>query len=430
MDKLAILELEGDLKEVGFKVTLEIYAEVGYYKTRVKGRLPPDEKLLEQLEKHWLDLYRRIGSPYRIKPSKRIYDGLGDRIKKCRTSGTQLCELFQSWLNTEGFSSVDKRLREELSRKDNVRFVIRTNDSKIQKLPWHFWDFFERYPRAEVAFSSINSESLLYKRVASTWKVKILAILGHREGIDVDRDRRVLENLPNTDVTFLVEPKHYEINDRLWDCPWDIIFFAGHSETEGDTGRIYINPSDSLTVEELWYSLKKSIERGLQCAIFNSCDGLGLANRLNNLNIPQIVLMRELVPDRVAQEFLKYFLHCFAIENKPFYLAVREARERLQGLESNFPCASWLPVIYQNPTEIPLTWQELLGAKKSLSTQKVISVLGKVMFSDLFALFKRPEISDQLKREIHIYQGNYIEKHDGGISHKHDSQSEDNTNPS
>jgi CHASE2 domain-containing sensor protein len=61
----------------------------------------------------------------------------------------------------------------------------------------------------------------------------------------------------------------------------------------------------------------------------------------------------------VAQAFLKYFLRGFA-SGKPFYLAVQEARQRLQGLEDTFPCASWLPVICQNPTAEPLTWPELL----------------------------------------------------------------------
>jgi hypothetical protein len=34
------------------------------------------------------------------------------------------------------------------------------------------------------------------------------------------------------------------------------------------------------------------------------------------------------------------------------YQAVRSAREQLQGLEDRYPCASWLPVICQNPAEI------------------------------------------------------------------------------
>jgi hypothetical protein len=31
---------------------------------------------------------------------------------------------------------------------------------------------------------------------------------------------------------------------------------------------------------------------------------------------------------------------------------VREAREKLQGLEDRYPCATWLPVICQNPSNI------------------------------------------------------------------------------
>jgi CHASE2 domain-containing sensor protein len=169
-----------------------------------------------------------------------------------------------------------------------------------------------------------------------------------------------LENLPGAETVFLVEPQHSEINDRLWEQPWDIIFFAGHSETEGDRGRIHINPTESLTVSELWYALRKAVERGLQVAMFNSCDGLGLARQLDDLQIPITIVMRELIPDRVAQEFLKYFLLGFS-QGKTFYRAVREARERLQGLESEFPCATWLPVVCQHPFEMPPTWDDLLG---------------------------------------------------------------------
>jgi CHASE2 domain-containing sensor protein len=68
--------------------------------------------------------------------------------------------------------------------------------------------------------------------------------------------------------------------------------------------------------------------------------------------------MREPVPDQVAQEFLKYFIQSFA-SGESLYQAVRQARERLQGLEDIFPCATWLPVICQNPAQIPLTWDEL-----------------------------------------------------------------------
>ena len=51
------------------------------------------------------------------------------------------------------------------------------------------------------------------------------------------------------------------------------------------------------------------------------------------------------------------------------YSAVREARERLQGLESQFPCASWLPTLWQNPAFVPPTWETLRGVKPENSAQ-------------------------------------------------------------
>ena len=65
---------------------------------------------------------------------------------------------------------------------------------------------------------------------------------------------------------------------------------------------------------------------------------------------------------------------------KSFYRSVREARERLQGLEGTFSCASWLPVICQNPVEYPPTWQELRDKREkypiiSYSPPKVRKIL-------------------------------------------------------
>ncbi|MHC5746735.1 MAG: CHAT domain-containing protein [Nostoc sp.] len=73
------------------------------------------------------------------------------------------------------------------------------------------------------------------------------------------------------------------------------------------------------------HGLKKAIESGLHLAIFNSCDGLGLAEALEDLHIPQVIVMREPVPDLVAQEFLKHFLTEFS-NGQSLYSALREAR--------------------------------------------------------------------------------------------------------
>ncbi|MEO0646829.1 MAG: CHASE2 domain-containing protein, partial [Cyanobacteria bacterium J06650_10] len=362
MNKWVILELEGDLVLSGFRVTLEIRSDKGFQALQVKGSLPPNPVIASQLHHHWQEVYRPLGIPLRIEGQKIIHKGsINQRLVDCQQSAQVLCDRFQSWLNADSFQSIDRRLREELSRDETIQFLIRTQDLNLQKLPWHEWNFFERYPYAEVALSTPEYEIISSKsRQSGPHPVRVLAILGHSYGINIDADRQMLTHLPQAQVTFLVEPDRQQLNDCLWASSWDVLFFAGHSETHRNQGRIFINRTDSLSVSELRYGLRRAIDQGLQLAIFNSCDGLGLASALAMLCIPQTIVMREPVADQVAETFLKYFLEAFAT-GESLYLCVRQARERLQGLEHQFPCASWLPVIYQNPSVTPPDWLSLQG---------------------------------------------------------------------
>ena len=400
MSKLVVLELDGDFEQQGFRATLEISADgddsVNPYALqqqtiKIKGNLPANPELAAILQQHWQEKYRSLGAPARrIKIKKIIHKGsINQRLKECRESAYQLQSYLNSWLKSESFREIDSRLREELHPGEAMRFLIRTDDFQLQKLPWHLWDFFERYRLAEVALSTLESKTGGGFRQKNPRKscIKLLVILGHKEGIDIDADLCLLKNLPQIEPVVLVEPQAREINNQLWEQSWDIIFFAGHSETEGETGRIYINPTDSITIQELWYGLRKAVERGLKLAIFNSCDGLGLARQLDDLQIPQMIVMRELIPDRVAQEFLKHFLKAFA-GGKSLYLAVREARQRLHDeLEREFPCASWLPVIFQHPAFIPPTWQQLKGInRRQLPIPLIASVAVTVLIVGMRSL--------------------------------------------
>lgn len=367
MNRLVVLKLDGNLEQQGFRVTLEISFEGKQPEIEVRGQLPPSPELAKALS-DWQQTYHRIAAPARLKPGKIIYGGsVNNAIVECSSSAQVLGDRLTTWLDADGFRPIDRRLREELTRDENIRVLIRTENSHLQKLPWHLWDFIERYPKAEVALSYTNfAKTKKFISAHAKTKIRILAILGHSAGINVEEDRRLLESLPGAETVFLVEPKREEINNQLWEQPWDIIFFAGHSETEGETGKIYINPQESLEINDLWFGLRKAVENGLKLAIFNSCDGLGLSWQLDDTQIPQMIVMRDLVPDRVAHSFLKYFLSSFA-SGKSFYVAVREARERLQGLESDLPCATWLPTICQNPAELPVTWADLLNQHPKVS---------------------------------------------------------------
>jgi hypothetical protein len=271
----------------------------------------------------------------------------------------QLEEKLNKWLNAEQFLAIDRILRERFNRSDEIQVIIQSENIDVRRLPWHLWDFLKPYRKAEIALSSPFYDRTLKTSVTRN-QIRILSILGDDKGINIDKDRQLLAQI-DAETTFLVKPNPQELNEQLWsEQGWDILCFSGHSSSEmdGSNGWIYINDTDKLTIPELKNALSTAIERGLQIAIFNSCDGLGLANQLASLHIPQIIVMREPVPDAVAQEFLKNFLTGFA-SGKSFYLAVREAREKLQSLEQYYPCASWLPVICQNPAEIPPTWDSL-----------------------------------------------------------------------
>ncbi|MBV6625938.1 MAG: pentapeptide repeat-containing protein [Rivularia sp. (in: Bacteria)] len=362
-EKLVILNLhQGDLQN-GFSVTLRIAKQGNHPYFESKGKLPPAIELKEYYQK-WRIAYRQslgINSRLDIPDTQITNISQCDYFYESSVSAEKLQQNINSWLNSDIFRPIKEQLLEQLNPTDIVRFILQTEDKQVRRLPLQLWDFFDKYPKTEMALSSPSYKST--EKLLAPEKIRILAILGNSSGINIDKDKELLENLPNAEVVFLVEPQRQQLNDELWTQAWHILFFAGHSSTvsvekdEKEEGQICINQTDTLTISELKYALTKAIERGLFLAIFNSCDGLGLAADLADLQIPQIIVMREPVPDKVAQEFLKNFLQEYS-QGKTLYQSVRGGREKLQGLENEFPCATWLPVICQNPAEIPPLWLE------------------------------------------------------------------------
>ncbi|MCC5660811.1 CHASE2 domain-containing protein [Nostoc sp. XA010] len=383
MGKLVVLKLDGDL-ELGVRVTLEIGEDGKRPSIETSGHLPPNLEIAKVIDE-WRSTYCSLGSG-RLKAKKIIYDGsITQRRDDCQNKVCELRSHLNHWLESESFWRIREKWLKYLTPNEEVRVLIRTASIQLEKLPWHLWDLLDRdYTKAEVALSVPELEQVTGLQTSTyRHKINILAVLGDKTGIDVDKDCELLKKLPNATTTFLTQPQRDQINDQLWNQPWNILFFAGHSKSEGETGRIYINDKDSLTIADLKYALRNAVTNGLQLAIFNSCDGLGLARELQDLHIPQIIVMREPVPDLVAQAFLKHFLAAFS-SGASIYIAVRTAREKLQGLEDKFPGATWLPIICENPAAIPMTWPKpriksnsaLLIRGLLMSVMLTISVLG------------------------------------------------------
>ena len=357
---LVILTLGTGDFEKGFpSVTAQIWTENDRLPIQHPGELLPALNIVENYHL-WQSQYNRFIEPLK---SSRMERKQGNVTNFSQVDLDKLAvELegkFNKWLNAEEFLPIDRIMRERFNRSDEIQVIILSENIDVRRLPWHLWDFFKAYRKAEIALSSPFYDRTL-KTAVTRDRIRILSILGDDQKINLDKDRQLLAQF-DAETSFLVKPNRQELDAQLWDEKgWDILCFSGHSSSEidGSTGYISINDTDKLTITDLKNGLKTALDRGLQIAIFNSCDGLGLANQLAQLHIPQVIIFREPVPDIVAQEFLKNFLTAFA-SGKSFYLAVREAREKLQSLETHFPCASWLPVICQNPAEVPPTWRSL-----------------------------------------------------------------------
>ncbi|MBT9316240.1 CHASE2 domain-containing protein [Leptothoe spongobia] len=376
MEKLVILKLGDGSLDTGFSVILQISDAVYRPTAELTGSLPPASRLRQILQR-WQTAYRRLGLPYRLEARKEGFAKNISRVEDCSVVAQELTEEFNRWLKAETFRPLWDKLLEQLTLQDQVRIILQTQQTLVQQLPWHTWDICDRYPKAEIALSAPTYESIPPQPI-NRQQVRILAIFGHSQGIDIQTDQALLNHLPNADIQFLVEPNRQQLTTYLWEPQgWDILFFAGHSTSQTNSpvksiGQLSLNPTDSLTIPELKHALTKAIKRGLKIALFNSCDGLGLAQALSDLHIPQVLVMREPVPDRVAHEFLKAFLEAFA-RKETFYLAVREAREKLQGLEDYYPCATWLPIICQNPAELPPTWSTLTN----ITSEPIVKPLSK-----------------------------------------------------
>ncbi|WP_448573771.1 CHASE2 domain-containing protein [Trichothermofontia sp.] len=340
------------------------------------GSLPPSEELLalcQQWQKYY-DSFCQYLSTRVLEIDPDVITNLS--WTELETLSQTLSDRFQAWLGSESFTSICEIVLSFFSRDEETQVLITTDDQLIRLLPWHRWKLFTYFPHSDFAFSLPESQRIENQRKPDA--VQILAILGvneqivrteNRQELNVEEDLRLLNILPKTKpIKKLFLPNRHEISNVLWEETIDILFFAGHSNSNenGEIGSFQINQHETVNIDQVKHGISQAVEHGLKLAIFNSCNGLGLAYQLSQLNVPYIIVMRQLVPDQVAIQFLEYFLKAFSGANgrkeKSLYLAMREARTRLEETwDDRFPCASWLPVLFQNPTVQSLTWKILQG---------------------------------------------------------------------
>ena len=384
--------------ENGFPAVIQIF-EGGEYIQEV-NRLPPFPEI-PQCYQAWNEACQKLARiRVIIESADRVSDEevqtTQEELRRNKENYIQAAEeLEQSlneWFDSNAFANLRGYILDHTNQEDDISLIVQTQNPYLRKLPWHIWRLFENRPKAEPTLSSDRFRKIKPRLIKTP--VRILAILGDSRGINIERDKEILQKLPNAQVEILNQPTRKKLHEYLLSQSWDILFFAGHScsDLQGNQGVIQINPREILSIHQLKSSLKRSINKDLKLAIFNSCDGLGIAKELADLNIPQVIVMREPVPDKVAQEFLKVFLKSFS-QGNPLHTAVREGREYLEVMEGEFPRASWLPVIWQNPTAFDWVWPKTIELGKWILGGVVIGVLA---LSGIW-YFNRPQQPEPLR---------------------------------
>ncbi len=378
-----VLRISDGSFATGFSAILEVI-EPGRVNEQQKYQFPAFAQIPEayqQWKTSYSDLSNASGAP--VGNTRAIQPVIGqitqrsyaERQSRCKQATDAFEKICTAWFKQPNFEALRRSILSavQLRQLQQIPVLLEANTSSsdentlLQKLPWHVWELFDQDLR--------RSEMILNAPVAAnnhqlSAPVKILAIFGtHSGGLQLNGDLATLQTHLGDKgalLTLLDQPSPRELQESLRQKSWDILFFAGHSNScaEVSGGVIHLQEGVVLSLRDLRASLNQAVENGLKLAIFNSCDGLDLASYLAERKVPISIVMREPVPDRVARYFLKYFLEEFSQGQLNLQAAVRVAREQLQWLEADglqaCPAATWLPIICQNPNQSPLFWPALL----------------------------------------------------------------------
>jgi CHASE2 domain-containing sensor protein len=280
-------------------------------------------------------------------------------------AGTHLLREFHRWLHHEELYELRKQIAEmsQGAEQTGVTLFLTCIPLKLARLPWETWEIgaeFGAGKRVRMIRTSANvREPSTTSKTKTRVRPRILAILGDDTGLNFEADKAAVEKL-NTiaDIKFVgwqpgkaINTLRTEIGQAIADPKgWDVLFFAGHSnETAVTGGELGIAPNATMRISELEPKLLIAKERGLQFALFNSCNGLSLAESLISLGLSQVAVMREPIHDRVAHEFLVQFMQSLA-EYKDVHEALLDACQFLKvEAHLTYPSAYLIPSLFCYP---------------------------------------------------------------------------------
>ncbi|MBW4670501.1 MAG: CHASE2 domain-containing protein [Cyanomargarita calcarea GSE-NOS-MK-12-04C] len=308
-------------------------AYLSYYKTAIRGRVV------------------NIGT---------IAPATIDWHAKLVQSEAKLLSEFHKWLRSGELYEIRSVIAH--SSQSTVNIFLTCNSLELERLPWEVWEIGREFASEKIRI--VRTPKNIHNPIKNqnhrrSSKIRLLAILGDDTGLNFQVEKEAIYQLSTiADVVFIgwepgknIPELKNEIKDAISsEKGWDILFFAGHSnETTLTGGEIAIAPNVALSINELLQPLTTALKRGLQFAIFNSCNGLSIANTLIDMGLSQVAVMREPIHNSVASEFLLQFLQTLT-EYKDVHEALQTASQYLK-LEKNltYPSAYLIPSLFRHP---------------------------------------------------------------------------------
>ncbi|MEL7038368.1 MAG: CHAT domain-containing protein, partial [Cyanobacteria bacterium J06592_8] len=323
---------------------------------------------------------------------------------------TQLLYDFQHWLRSDKLYEIRATVSQVCQTQPDAKSIdlmIACSSVELAHFPWEVWEIgteFGTTGRIKITRMPTNIRAEFTPVHSQRSRARILAIIGQDRKLDFQKDLETLQLKLKSLVTVetvgwkpgkLVSELETEIKQAITDEKgWDILFFAGHSnETHITGGELGIAPNRYLQIKDIAYQLEIAKNRGLQFALFNSCNGLSIAEALIDLGLSQVAVMREPIHNQVAQEFLLEFL-----QNLAQYKDVQEclfSTCKFLKLEKSFtyPSAYLIPSLFHYPnTEWfqlkPSGWKhffkQLFRPKRyeiiALATLSILSVIPSVQY--------------------------------------------------
>ncbi len=311
---------------------------------------------------------RNSGTPRKAKSTEN--EQTSSKQTDASSSSDKIAERLENVINElttghKGFRIVRDKIRDKLVNSQlayslpQPEFFIQYKDPNIAQIPFHKWEILESF-EIEPVFSEFNVK-LCDHSYSKRKNPRILIVLGnaYNHGQDnlnlqADIEEWKADSLPNVDITTITPLNYKDIDSQLWEKKWDILYFAGHSDTKNGETLIELNNEFKISLKKLQEGLKIAVKKGLKLAIFNSCVSLGAAADLHQAGVPAVIAMRYAIPDTVAHTFLKFFLQEHLNGGKSVSAAVQRVRKRFKGLEDQgdktYIFASWLPVVFQIPS--------------------------------------------------------------------------------